>query len=46
MPRISALYGIVKRLVVEWARAHQSELRENWVRARHHESLTPIEPLR
>jgi len=36
MPRVSAFYGI----------AHQSELPENWVRARHHQSLNPIEPLR
>jgi hypothetical protein len=35
-----------QRLVVEWAKAHQSELRENWVRARHHQPLAPIEPLR
>ncbi len=33
-------------LVVEWATAHQSELRRNWVRARHHQPLAPIEPLR
>jgi hypothetical protein len=34
------------RLVIEWAEAHQSELRENWVLARHHQRLAPIEPLR
>ena len=34
-----------QRLVIEWAKAHQSELRENWVRARNHQSLAPIEPL-
>lgn len=34
------------RLVVEWARAHQEELRENWERARRHQPLQPIEPLR
>jgi hypothetical protein len=34
------------RLVVEWARAHQDELRANWERARRHEPLQPIEPLR
>lgn len=34
------------RLVVEWARVHQSELRENWARARSHQPLAPIEPLR
>jgi hypothetical protein len=35
-----------QRLVVEWAKTHQTELRENWVRARQHQPLTPIEPLR
>ena len=35
-----------RRLVVEWARVHQSELRENWARARSHQPLAPIEPLR
>jgi hypothetical protein len=35
-----------QRLVNEWAREHQAELRENWVRARSHEPLLPIEPLR
>ena len=34
------------RLVAEWARDHQAELRENWERARRHQSLQPIEPLR
>jgi hypothetical protein len=34
------------RLVVEWARQHQPELRENWDRARRHEPLKPIDPLR
>ncbi len=33
-------------LVLEWASGHQSELRENWTRARNHEPLEPIEPLR
>lgn len=35
-----------RRLVVEWAAVHQLELRENWARARHHQRLEPIEPLR
>ncbi len=35
-----------QRLVVEWAKAHQAELHENWVRARRHQPLAPIEPLR
>lgn len=34
------------RLVVEWARLHQAELRKNWDRARRHQPLEPIEPLR
>jgi Domain of unknown function (DUF4160) len=35
-----------RRLVAEWARAHQAELRNNWERARRHEPLQSIEPLR
>jgi Domain of unknown function (DUF4160) len=35
-----------RRLVAEWARMHQVELRENWKRARNHQPLAPIEPLR
>lgn len=34
------------RLVVEWAGAHQQELRENWERARRHQPLQKIDPLR
>jgi hypothetical protein len=34
------------RLVAEWAIAHQAELRENWARARGHQPLEPIDPLR
>jgi hypothetical protein len=34
------------RLVVEWAELHRAELRANWDRARRHERLEPIEPLR
>jgi hypothetical protein len=34
------------RLVFEWARGHQAELQANWDRARRHETLQPIEPLR
>jgi hypothetical protein len=33
------------RLVAEWARTHQAELRENWERARRHEPLQRIDPL-
>ena len=35
-----------KRLVTEWAQAHQEELRQNWTRAQKHEHLQPIDPLR
>ena len=35
-----------RRLVADWAAVHQAELRENWVRARNHQRLEPIEPLR
>jgi Domain of unknown function (DUF4160) len=35
-----------RRLVAEWARAHETELRENWDRARRSEPLVAIEPLR
>ena len=34
-----------RRLVAEWARAHQGELRKNWKRARCHKPLVPIAPL-
>lgn len=34
-----------RKLVVEWARAHQDELHENWHLARAHKSLHPIDPL-
>jgi hypothetical protein len=32
-------------LALEWARLHQSELQDNWNRARAMESLRPVEPL-
>ncbi|MEP7354410.1 MAG: DUF4160 domain-containing protein [Acidobacteriota bacterium] len=32
-------------LVLDWAELHQQELRDNWVRAREHNVLTPIKPL-
>lgn len=32
-------------LVVEWASLHQTELLENWERARRHEELLKIAPL-
>jgi hypothetical protein len=34
-----------RRLVIEWATFRQAELEENWVRARSHQQLEPIEPL-
>ncbi len=34
------------RLVVEWGRQHQAELRENWDLARRHRPLQLIDPLR
>lgn len=47
---LSLIVGVLppygKRLVVEWAREHQVELRDNWRRARAHLPLLPIEPLR
>jgi hypothetical protein len=41
-----ALPPRAQRLVAEWARVHESELRENWDRARRREPLRPIDPLR
>ncbi|HRW04918.1 MAG TPA: DUF4160 domain-containing protein [Caldilineaceae bacterium] len=35
-----------ERLVLQWARLHQSELQENWLRATAGRSLQSIEPLR
>lgn len=35
-----------RRLVRDWAREHQAELEENWRRARAHQPLASIEPLR
>ncbi|HEX5610452.1 MAG TPA: DUF4160 domain-containing protein [Solirubrobacterales bacterium] len=34
------------RLVLAWAELHQTELEENWRRARDSEKLLQIEPLR
>jgi hypothetical protein len=34
-----------RRLVIEWARTRQPQLRDNWERARHKRPLVPIEPL-
>jgi hypothetical protein len=35
-----------RRLVAEWSREHQAELRDNWARARKHQPLRSVEPLR
>jgi hypothetical protein len=42
----SALQTRQLRLVLAWAELHQSELLENWQRARAGETLLNIEPLR
>jgi hypothetical protein len=34
-----------QKLVLEWARAHQEELRENWSLARAHKQPKSIDPL-
>jgi len=34
-----------RNLVLEWAQAHQEELRRNWGLARDHKPPTPIDPL-
>lgn len=34
-----------RRMVLEWARARQGELRENWDLARAHKPPKPIDPL-
>ena len=33
-------------LVIEWATLHQEELSNNWKKARGHELLNPIDPLK
>lgn len=35
-----------RRLVTEWGAARKAELFENWVRARNHQPLESLEPLR
>ena len=35
-----------RRLVLEWAKQYQTELLENWERARREEPLKPIAPLK
>ena len=34
-----------RKLVHEWARLHQDELRENWERAQTHRPILPIDPV-
>lgn len=41
----SGLPPRARRLVSDWAKSHQEELRANWQRARKHEPLQPIAPL-
>lgn len=36
----------VEQMVKKWARLHEAELMANWVRARAHRPLRPIDPLR
>jgi hypothetical protein len=36
----------VMQMVKKWARQHEAELMANWARARDHQPLRPIEPLR
>lgn len=34
-----------ERLITEWAQNHQSELQQNWERARNHKPVHEIDPL-
>jgi hypothetical protein len=45
-PFRSDLPGRAYRMILEWAIEHRPELRENWQRARDHQPLTWVEPLR
>jgi uncharacterized protein YabN with tetrapyrrole methylase and pyrophosphatase domain len=40
-----ALPRRAQKMVTEWAREHQEELRKNWNLARQHEPPHPIDPL-
>lgn len=42
---VGSLPRRAEKLLLEWARMHQGELREDWRRARAQESLLPIDPL-
>jgi hypothetical protein len=41
-----ALPPRVEQIIRRWAREHESELMDNWKRARLHEPLKPVDPLR
>jgi hypothetical protein len=41
-----ALPSRVTQMVKKWARQHETELMANWARARDHQPLKPIDPLR
>lgn len=43
---VGHLPGRAGKLVVEWAGLHRDELRENWNRAREHQPLQRIDPLK
>jgi hypothetical protein len=45
-PIAGRLHPRANRLVIEWARVHQFELRRNWDLAREGQPLLQIEPLR
>jgi hypothetical protein len=44
-PMAGRLHPRANRLVVEWARMHQFELRRNWQRMRDRQEPRPIDPL-
>jgi hypothetical protein len=45
-PIVGRLPGRASKLVLEWAELHRDELRENWNRAREHQPLQRIDPLK
>jgi hypothetical protein len=44
-PSTSTASRRAQKMVVEWAKEHQTELRENWDLARKHRPPHPIDPL-
>jgi Domain of unknown function (DUF4160) len=36
----------IMQMVKKWARQHEAELMANWARARNHQPLRPVDPLR